>query len=1330
MAFELWSLVVCLAVGLAVGLGGCHDDRLASEGEACAADDECLSGFCWAGCREGAADDDGDGLVNSDERRVGTSPTSRDTDRDGVSDPDELGSGGVRSPRDRDGDGVIDAIESGVADGDGDCLPDELDGSGAKAGADELVEAMCRSAGLCDGRPVTARCEDTIICDYGQVPGFEAAEASCDGRDNDCDGQTDEGLVYLESTGEAKRLGETCVGLGACAEKVGVVECSDAGGVVCSVDRAGSEPGGDAVDIDCDGVDNDCDGQTDEGIGWIEPGSGTVKRFGEPCFARGACGLVTGLVECAGDGFYGVCSTEPGASGDKSFDEVCNGADDDCDGRTDEGLTWRDDRGPMLSVGEPCGRGVCSGGVVSCAGGVAVCPGLAQATPEVCNALDDDCDGTTDEVGDVVAGCGRLGVCGEVAVRAECVVDDGGAPREPGEPMDFAARSLVCLYGAEGWTRPEVELSCDGRDDDCDGLTDEDFWGPDVEAGGEGGDGGTSAATTIGEPCLGSGLCATVGGFFVCAADGRSLVCSADAGSAEVCDGVDNDCDGSTDEDAVGAPACPEVGVCAAAIGEGVCSGAQWVCPADALGDFQAVESGCDELDNDCDGVTDEGEAREPTGGVVRLGGGPPDRAGFVAAVEPPGVAWVFGGIGTGAAGTAVLLGDLWRFDEVQGWREVPVGGTAGTGGAGGAGGAGEPPARGGHAVVWEPRHSRLLVHGGFEALGATRDDVGDDGEGVSSMWAFEPRTGTWQVVEQKVFESVTTGTFYPAAVADRILARRWHTVSALGDGRLVLHGGVVLPGTGRTGGVEIPVTLVGELVPATGREGALLCRWRVLAGEGLWRWGHSAAAFDWDGESWVVLSGGFGGAGVSGWELVSVATGQHMPAGAPEVGDGLIGAVAPGLWARVVEPALGGSSGDVGHVLAVLHVLALAGGQSHRLVIERNAAGEVVLSASVVEGPQVGSRGGVFVVDRRMERSDTRLDGVDALFLEGAVGRTNGGRVFQVTPVTLEGEGEPTQLVERVELAVPAGRVEATLVSAAGLPVLAPSTPGAAAVDSLWLLGGKRWVDGPALADAWVRSSADGRWTRAMAPLGSGQPAGARPLRYDVHAVDAEGVIWVVEAGETGPRVWWLELGMGGAESRWEALDAGGGEVPDARGLATGRAVVAGGGLYVAVGGVDTLRVHRLMLADGGAGAAWELVGTWPLAAGPLAFGRVVPAPGAALELRLAAVVAGQVTVAKLTPLGIGDVMALIGALPVGAVTGVWGATHDQAWLLDSGVERSVTHLVPSEGRATRVPLRARVPGGSAFGVGPEGGLWGFGGVGPDGITRASLIGFGLACP
>ena len=72
------------------------------------------------------------------------------------------------------------------------------------------------------------------------------------------------------------------------------------------------------------------------------------------------------------------------------------------------------------------------------------------------------------------------------------------------------------------------------------------------------------------------------------------------------CDGVDNDCNGVIDDGLSAPNADNQQGVCAGALK--VCSGASgWTEPDYAMmANFQASEAWCDELDNDCDGEVDE----------------------------------------------------------------------------------------------------------------------------------------------------------------------------------------------------------------------------------------------------------------------------------------------------------------------------------------------------------------------------------------------------------------------------------------------------------------------------------------------------------------------------------------------------------------------------------------------------------------------------------------------------------------------------------------------------------------------------------------------------
>ena len=147
---------------------------------------------------------------------------------------------------------------------------------------------------------------------------------------------------------------------------------------------------------------------------------------------------------------------------------------------------------------------------------------------------------------------------------------------------------MVCnaLPGVAG-----LEL-CNGLDDDCDGNFDETY--PQLD-----------------EVCeVGVGACARVG-VLDCAPDGMGTVCAARPTEPEpdVCDGLDNDCDGETDE---GFPLRDRP--CTA--GEGLCertgiyrcteAGDDVVC--DAMAGEPADEV-CDGLDNDCDETADEGFA-------------------------------------------------------------------------------------------------------------------------------------------------------------------------------------------------------------------------------------------------------------------------------------------------------------------------------------------------------------------------------------------------------------------------------------------------------------------------------------------------------------------------------------------------------------------------------------------------------------------------------------------------------------------------------------------------------------------------------------------------
>jgi hypothetical protein len=404
-------------------------------------------------------------------------------------------------------------------------------------------------------------------------------------------------------------VGGACTGVGACG--AGVVECNGAGGTRCSTMPGGSADGSSAEV--CDGSDNDCDTLTDEGF-----------NVGRACDGVGACGA--GLVECAGPAAT-RCSTDAGGSQDQSRPETCNGLDDDCDGTADDGI----------GLGGGCdGTGECGPGVRECDGlGGVRCstePGGSadQSRAETCNARDDDCNGVADNGFNLGAACDGVGECG-AGVRecdgsggARCSTDAGGSADQSraetcngrdddcdGAPDDGfnlggscdgvgdcglgvrecnLAGGVRCSTdpgGTADGSRPE---QCNGRDDDCNGAADNGFG--------------------IGGACDGIGRC---GAGVVECATAATTRCSTDPGGsadesrAETCNALDDDCDRLTDEDFGVGGACDGRGECGAGVRE--CETALTTrCSTDPGGSQdQSVLESCDGLDNDCNGLADNG---------------------------------------------------------------------------------------------------------------------------------------------------------------------------------------------------------------------------------------------------------------------------------------------------------------------------------------------------------------------------------------------------------------------------------------------------------------------------------------------------------------------------------------------------------------------------------------------------------------------------------------------------------------------------------------------------------------------------------------------------
>ena len=361
----------------------------------------------------------------------------------------------------------------------------------------------------------------------------------CNNKDDDCDGTIDEPFPTK---------GDTCeVGTGACKSQGKFVCKPDGYGVVCDATASPS-----AVET-CNGKDDDCDGAVDE----------TFPQLNKSCtVGRGEC-TKQGLYICQANGSGTTCNASPGTA----QAERCNGKDDDCDGAIDETFT---------NKGNNCtnGIGACRNqGVFVCAadGFKTTCNAIPTSPQtETCNDKDDDCDGFVDET--------------FVGKGTPCTVGQGECLNTGQFVCSPNGAGIVCGVLPK---QPQNEL-CNGKDDDCDGQTDETF-------------------VKKGKVCkVGVGTCQKTG-TFVCSVDEKSTVCDQQPGTpmVELCNGQDDDCDGSIDETFTNKGQICEVGV-----GECLNRGV-FICKADNSGTVCSVQakqptaSKCDQLDRDCDGKID-----------------------------------------------------------------------------------------------------------------------------------------------------------------------------------------------------------------------------------------------------------------------------------------------------------------------------------------------------------------------------------------------------------------------------------------------------------------------------------------------------------------------------------------------------------------------------------------------------------------------------------------------------------------------------------------------------------------------------------------------------
>lgn len=243
----------------------------------------------------------------------------------------------------------------------------------------QCIEAAHCEAGVCVGdRPqggICARVEDCqsgLSCSDGRC-----CDRACSGTCEACDLPSREGtctLVPAMADPDAECPGLSCAAhfvtfdaLGRCFRHADVpaaiAACDGAGSCLDAADLCPSQPAG-PIHVDCDDV---CEAPTAGTCTGMIPG--TCTDLDDPADTR-TCGIgacASTVQRCTG-GIATMCT--PGTA----TAEVCNGADDNCNGVADEGVAAvMCPPGANVSTTE-CAGGAC--GIVSCAPLFADCDGV------------------------------------------------------------------------------------------------------------------------------------------------------------------------------------------------------------------------------------------------------------------------------------------------------------------------------------------------------------------------------------------------------------------------------------------------------------------------------------------------------------------------------------------------------------------------------------------------------------------------------------------------------------------------------------------------------------------------------------------------------------------------------------------------------------------------------------------------------------------------------------------------------------------------------------------------------------------------------------------